>query len=355
MKISDIQKLLTVSSAARFLCVATAAACLLFYTEAAAMGVSEGLLMCARTIVPTMFPMMLLCSYALKSGADKPLGALLGRAVSALFGLSPQCTGAILAGAIGGYPAGAAAIASLYKSSSICAAQAQRLFLFAINGGPAFIISAIGFGMLGNLRTGAVIYVCILLSGTVLGIFLKLFGSRTDQGLPVQASPGRVRALTGAVSESSQAIFGVCSWVVAFSCMGGVLEQIIHNEHSIVLIRSILEVSTGAKSSAELFGAPGAAAAAAFGGISVLCQIMPYADLCGVELKKLLAFRVAHAALSAFFTGIMLRIFPSAAQTVTAGISVYKAAMSYSVPAAAALLLMCALFILDVDYSRKKC
>ena len=76
----------------------------------------------------------------------------------------PGCAGsALLLGLVGGYPIGARTAAELYTSGALTRQEAERLLTFCNNSNPVFLVSVLGSGVFGSVRTGLwlwLIHVC---------------------------------------------------------------------------------------------------------------------------------------------------------------------------------------------------
>lgn len=334
--------------------IVLAGAGLLFYSKEASAGIRDGIELNLQTLVPSLFPFMILSSYIVNSGALKPLARVSSPALRFIFKLGENALPSLLMGLIGGYPVGAMTAASLLRKNEITQNEAERLMLFAVNGGPAFMITAVGSGMLQNKTLGIILYASAALSSLTIGFILRFFSEAQLPREPAVSCASDKNAFTAAVAQSSKSIFGVFGWVLTFSCIGGLIDTLGITSYFSVLLKAILEISTGIRAGAGVLPVPVIAALTAFGGIAVVCQIKPYCDECGVKIKKLLTVRLLCAALSAFVCSQLLRIFSVSAQ-VSASVGEKAVFSAYSVPAALTLLLMCAIFVLDVENKREKC
>lgn len=334
--------------------IAFAGAGLLFYSKEASAGIRDGIELSLQTLVPSLFPFMVLSSYIVNSGALKPLARVCSPALRFIFKLGENALPSIIMGLIGGYPVGAMTTASLYRKNEITQNEAERLMLFAVNGGPAFMITALGSAMLKNKTLGIILYASVALSSMIIGFVLRFFFEAELTREPAVSCISGKNAFTLAVSEASTSIFGVFGWVLTFSCIGGLIDTLGITSYYSVMLKAILEISTGSRACAGVLPLPVIAALTAFGGIAVVCQIKPYADECGVKIKKLLTVRLLCAALSAFVCSQMLRIF-SVSADVSAPVGEKVVFSAYSAPATVMLLLMCAIFVLDVENKREKC
>ncbi len=107
-------------------------------------GASSGISYCLYTLVPSLFPFMVLSSFIIHSGISKFIGKLLQPVIQFLFYLPGSAGSVIIMSMIGGYPVGARGCMSLLEQGAITQKQAQRMLYFCVNAGPAFIISVVG-------------------------------------------------------------------------------------------------------------------------------------------------------------------------------------------------------------------
>ena len=80
---------------------------LLAFPRPALESARRGLLLWYRSVVPVLFPFMLLGNFALRTGLIDPLTALFYRSLHLLFGCSQAGCFAVLSGFLCGFPVGA--------------------------------------------------------------------------------------------------------------------------------------------------------------------------------------------------------------------------------------------------------
>ena len=93
-----------------------------------------------------------------------------------------------------------------------------------------------------------------------------------------------------------------------------------------------------------------------FGGLGVIFQIYGYMKNCGLKLRVFLCVKLINGALTAFYCSLLMRLFPqstTAAVTLTIGNQALQ--LSHSIATAVILLIMCTVFIIEVDNKRKLC
>ena len=194
---------------------------LLCFPQAAAAGASRGLSVCGNLLIPSLFPFLVLTGLFIRSGLSAKLGRRLDRWTRRLFGLPGSCGGALLVGAVGGYPAGAAAVKDLLSRGEIDRSEAKRLLHFCVNGGPAFIIGTVGAGLLGNIYKGILLYISHLTASFLIGCFERKRGQVFES--PARPVPARQESLqksfVDAVSGGMGALLSMCGFVVLFSSL----------------------------------------------------------------------------------------------------------------------------------------
>ena len=131
-----------------------AAACVVLRPAVAANGVLRGLGLCYETVIPALFPFMVLSRLLLESPAAGWFGLLL-RPYTRLLGLrGKKAPAALLCGLLGGFACGAQAVDALYRSKELRRDEAALLLICTIGSGPGFIVGGVGALMLGHAGAG---------------------------------------------------------------------------------------------------------------------------------------------------------------------------------------------------------
>ena len=177
-----------------------------------------------------------------------------------------------------------------------------------------FLISVLGVGVFGSVRAGVWLWLIHVLSALLTGLVFRGGGkSASRQGLtrrPPFRAVGFAEAFTGAVRSSLAGILSVCAFVVFFyvlahplTAMGGRLGAVLV---AVLELFSLTPLLT-----ADAFGFLLAAAAAGWGGLSVLCQTLAVLEGSGLRLRNCLLGKVVQSAfsllLAALLAGYVLR------------------------------------------------
>lgn len=202
-------------------------------------GASEGVDLCIRTIIPSLFPFFVLSSML--------NGSLVGRSLPILRPLGQLCgiphgTESILAvGLIGGYPVGGQCVASARKSGQLTQKDAERMLGFCNNAGPAFL-----FGILGPMFTARwipwVLWFVHMASALTVGILTR------EKCIDTQPPEYRPISMADALTNSLRVTATVCGWVILFRVILAFLNRwvlwILPTPWSI-LVAGTLELSNG--------------------------------------------------------------------------------------------------------------
>ena len=283
----------------------------------------KGLKLCATTVIPSLFPFMVISELVVFSGIGRLMGKLLSKPINLLLGVSENCACAFALGTVCGFPIGAKALCSLYDKEEISKKELERAMIFCNNPGSAFVISAVGVSLFGNKRIGILLYVAVILSALILGVGARIIFGRVPANektpLPksVLISDEGVNIFVRAVTGSALSMLSVCALVVFFSslvgCLGSLLSGVGASETVIAAIAAFFELSSGVGISAELLSHQAVllcASALGWSGLSVHLQIVSICSGRDVSLKPYFIVKALQSVICMILTGIALKIFP---------------------------------------------
>ncbi len=201
----------------------TFGAALLCYPVQIRENVTASVLYCLSSLVPSLFPFMVLASFGVRSGAGEILGQFMAPVTRYVFRLPKICGATLLLSFFGGYPAGARGISLLLEEGKITSEQAGRMMTFCVAPGAAFVVTFLGCGVLGSLSMGWLLFFSITLSGLLLGFF-------TGLGKPLPEEPGSTaqpepagQALIRSISDASSATIKMCGCILLFAGFTAIL------------------------------------------------------------------------------------------------------------------------------------
>lgn len=169
-------------------------------------GAQEGLDLCIRTVIPSLFPFFVLSSLLTSALTDTAFLRPLGKFCR----IPAGAESIMLVGFLGGYPVGAQCIYDAWQNGSLTRQDAQRMLGFCNNAGPAFI-----FGMTSTLFTNSA--APWLLWG--IQILSALITAFLIPGTPDRNAQIRIQetlTLPKALERSVRNMANVCGWVILF-------------------------------------------------------------------------------------------------------------------------------------------
>lgn len=299
-------------SAAILFCVFMLLCAVVFPAEAAE-SIMSSLSLAVRRVVPSLFVFSALAALFARIGLFTRAGRL-GR----LFGLSPACTAVALCGLLCGFPTSAVCAHALWESGEADAGEMRAVLPFCSNAGMAFVVGAVGNGMLGSRRAG---YMLFLMQTVLSIVFILLFcrSKSTAAVLPVRAKKESLsHALVASVSAAGGAMLAVCAFIAFFGAAADMICLVFPSAPPLLraVICSFFEISrgcagfSGAAELSPLLRYVGVAFALGFSGVSVACQISERAGEISLSvlpyLAKKLIFGLAMAASGGIFAIFVL-------------------------------------------------
>ena len=286
----------------------------------------NGLKLCANTVIPSLFPFMVVSSLLVSSGVGIRICRPLSLPMRLIFGVGEGGACAFLMGAICGFPIGSKVACSMYDKGMMSKKETERVLTFCNNPGSAFVISAVGVSLFGSFKVGVILYACVILSAVITGILMRPFKKIDDRKTiynahiirsSLQGSSGGVSLFLGAVQDSALSMLTVCAMVAFFSsligCVGVTLSAMGVSKSPIAAIFGLCELSSGVSALSRLHSSwalPLCAAALGWSGISVHCQIMAIAGGRGLSFKPYFVAKAIQGVICSAFAWACMKLFP---------------------------------------------
>lgn len=268
---------------------------LILDSRCAADSAREALILCGRTLIPSLFPLFVLGGMLVPALAQIRIPGL-----SRILGF-PE--GYFLLGLLGGYPLGAACIARVAERGDLRAEDAERISGLCSLCGPGFL-----FGVVGTLLSPGAAAVLFALQ-----LEAALLTAALWPGAAGIQSPARTEAvsLSDALNKAVRSILTVCGWVTLAAVAAGFLRRWVFPflpEGIAVVLTGLMELTNGILAAGNL-GKDArfllCALFASFGGISVLLQIRGVSP--GIRMGQCIAQKTAHAVITTALAFLYLR------------------------------------------------
>lgn len=183
-------------------------ALLIVDNQTARQGVTQGLEICFVTLVPALFPFLILTG--LLTAQLSSIAFPGSRAVEKILRIPAHSAGFFLVGLLGGYPIGAGCICQARKDGRLSAENCRRMLGFCSNAGPAFLFG-MGLTLFPHIRYCFAIWAIQLLSALITGMLTP--GGTRETVLP---GPETSAKHGGVLRQSIAAMATVCGWVICF-------------------------------------------------------------------------------------------------------------------------------------------
>lgn len=266
-------------------------------TKVALQGARDGIALCLHTVIPSLFPFLLLCGLLSTIVNDLPVPFFgffckLGK-------IPPHGISLLGIGLLGGYPAGAQVVAQAYQAGLLSKKDGEKLLVLCNHTGPAFIF---GFGA--TVFAGSLFCLLIWLIQLLSVVFLIIILAKTKNSQDTPWMPMRKR-LKNPMAAAVDAMAQICGWVILFRVLLAYLEHWFlwcapMEVHT--LLCGILEMTNGC-SMLTLLPLQGQrlllmAVMTSFGGLCVFLQTQSVISASGLSMKGYLPGKIVQSQFS---------------------------------------------------------
>lgn len=274
--------------------------------------VKKGFDICARSVIPAIFPFAVIGALLCRLEAPKAVSRL----VSWLFGVGKEASGAVISGLLSGFPVGGMCAFELYGKSKISKEETERIICFTNNPSAAFVIGYVGLAVLGSVKRGVILYIILLLVSLVVAN-LQRRKKKDDSFVPLLSVDGNSLSLAevvAAVKNSALTMLTVSAFIIAFSVIGGYINIISSFLPDTVrcLLCGAVEISNGINTvkSSYLSGNISfilSGAICAFSGMSVHMQVASLNVYPEISMKKYYISKAFASFLTALLCALVCR------------------------------------------------
>ncbi len=271
----------------------------------------EGIVFAYEKILPSIFPFMLLSGILITTDMPDKLCSL-ASAVLKRLKLNPYILTPCLFGFLCGFPVGAKIVKEYYQADKITKREADSLLPAANSPSAAFVISAVGTGLLDSTKAGLVIWLSSVISSMLLSLFLIPRHSSVSASLSYRCNNKYSFSESFAVSLKNASIstLNTCMLVAFFYMIStGLAESLASSKESyaVAVLSSILEIGSGCKnaSALPLYSDVLCAFACGFGGMSAFFQVKSESHK-DASMIQYLAVKSCAGVICAFFAFLVL-------------------------------------------------
>ena len=317
-------------------------------------GLRKGLTVCGSSVIPSMFPFIVLSDFIIRSDYGNVIGSKISPITEKIFRLPGSAGCAIIMSLIGGFPIGAKMTAQLYENGEINESQGRRMIIFCVNAGPAFVIGTVGTTMLSSRRAGIILFVSLSVTSLLFGFVSRFFIVKSE------TKPTKIKAafnpdvLSESVSNSIQTMFNICAWIMLFSGFNSLLLRLPVSRSAVLWLSMLTEVTNGCMNAAGNFPACILALTLGWAGLSVHFQVLPYLEKLKVRMSFFWISRLLAGGTATAISWLLFKLFPCETSVFSNNANIISEPFSISAPVAAAMLLLSALMLIDINPCKKE-
>ena len=208
--------------------------------ELVANSVYNTIIVCVKTIIPTLFVYIVITDYLMRKNVFRPLERIL-EPVGSIIGIGGAGITVFLLGMLCGFPIGSKLAVTLYEQNRLNKKSAEFLNLFSNNASLAFI-----FGVVSRIvgREGAWIVFISQFVGSVfiIIIFKVILHIKKEQPSIVMMAAGKSYEFTSSVVNGGTTMLNICASIIVFSFFG---DAIVYLAPKLEIVKGIFEFSSG--------------------------------------------------------------------------------------------------------------
>ena len=208
---------------------------------------------------------------------------------------------AFLSGMAGGFPVGAKTALNLYDDGKISKCECERLMSFSNIPSPAYVISAVGIGILSSYKLGIILYAASVLSALICGFII---GIGKDFSKTKDKNANKSYDFSLSVKNSASASVNLVFMVSFFSAICALIKKAPIHITLKALVIAFAEVANGITYISELcifyqrLRLAFISFCLSFSGISVLIQSLAINRGNEMSFKKCLLYKLVNGTIS---------------------------------------------------------
>ena len=296
-------------------------AAMLIFPQAVFSGAEEGLLLWFQIIFPTLFPFLVVTSLLLSSGGLNLITRLFGGLFRRIFRVTQNGAFAVLAGFLCGYPMGAKVTADLLRAEKISDREARYLLSFCNNTSPVFIINFIVWKTFGNERLMLPTLLILIGSPVLMSFIFRRIYLKGRHPFPEPSAALKEKktrfdfsVLDSCMMNSFEAIVKVGGYIILFSVLLSLLEELSGQKSILMAAAPALEVTNGILLLSSSVSDPGLRYAAvlgltSFGGLCSAAQTKCMLERTGLSVIPYIIQKLTTAAAASLLSFIYLALF----------------------------------------------
>lgn len=300
-----------------FICVLII--CILFPVRLSGL-VRKSLDMCINSIVPSLFPFMVIGNIFSRTNIAINAGKCISFTLSPLLGIPKELSGAFIIGMFGGVPNGVHSAGISYSKGDCTKNEAERCIAISNNCSMPFIITIAGIHATGSINNGLLLITAQIISTIIVSFVIRLVFPYQDTDLISNKKSSNCydksfsAILCQSIKDSCINMINICGYISVFFIMSSIISElsILKNTAS-VLIKGAFEMSNGIISASTIpfpLNIIICSVIIGFTGLSAIFQVTDAAEKYGLSSKQYVFGRIVNAVAMPLVTTILILTLP---------------------------------------------
>ena len=282
----------------------------LLFTNEIQEAASDAVSICSKTLIPTLFPSILLGSVISSTSIPEQLAKRIHFLTNKLFGLSGICFDGIITGLLLGYNSSYINSVTLYNEGRITLNEAQRLAMIFNGPGIAFCISVAGIKIYNNTKIGIIFLIASIVSSLISGAIVNLINRKSNDLILFNRISSFSDTVIKSGKDSALILLNICSFVILFLCLKALILKLLPFELIIRLTEITGEVVSGLSFCTNFKSVFPASFCIFFGGFCIFFQQLPFLKQLRINLFQALGYKIITAFLSSVITLTIIKFMP---------------------------------------------
>lgn len=292
--------------------------CILGYISCSGNGSSaiyRGMVFTAQTIIPSIFPVMLISDILSRSGVLATVCSGFAPVMKKAK-LNPALLPPIAVGAFCGFPAGAKCVRASVEQGLITDREADCILAASNCAGPAFVISAVGVGMYSDAMIGVLLWLVSFVTCCALSYILvpkQKDAQRSPASVQFSAPSSLSELFCESIKSTSLSILNLFFMISFFYALSRNVQYVLICAGVAPLYAAaggaLLEIGSGCSSAMQLpipYSVCTTAFAVGFGGTCVFFQVKNEAHK-NADMRIYLTIKAVCGVVSSFFAYFLLQ------------------------------------------------
>ena len=295
------------------------------------LGARRGLKICCEVLIPSLFPfsvpvLFLIGTNAFKNSKNKTLF---------IFILSM----------LGGYPIGAKLIVQSYSQGNLDEELSRKMFPFCVNAGPAFIVVAVGKGILKSANLGYVLLISHLLASIIIALVFLPESTAYNNEKKGSSNQNVCDNFVSSIYGASTACISICAYVIFFSVVNQYIVHFSQVFKPLKIMLYFMEVTSALSLTKSIYVI---SFLLGFAGVSIWMQVFSMASEIRPNMAKFTIVRILHGGLSTAIAFIVIRLFKISITAISNNVNTYEMVFYSDLTLSLSLLAMAILLIIGI-------